>query len=120
GRFNHALQLAMLQVQSLGGTEYPMLPSHHRGCRPTTPLESAGAHGVNSASARSAGKSSPCQPEPQAAFWRSSSVLPSPAGTTTDATTYGRAPSCRLTERSRPICFGDDPDLRAIPQMVCR
>ena len=35
--------------------------------------------------------------------WWSSSVLPSPAGTTTDATTYGRAPSCRLAESSLKI-----------------
>src|SRR5664279_5285761 len=79
----------------------PHVPEPPSRRTPTRPWESASAHGANSASARSAGKSSPCQPEPQAVSWWSSSVLPSPAGTTTDATTYGRAPSYRLTESSR-------------------
>jgi hypothetical protein len=60
---------------------------------------------VTSASARSGGKSAACQPEPQAVSWWSSSVLPSPAGTTTDVTNYGRAASCRLTESSHSIRF---------------
>ena len=72
---------------------------------PTTPPGSASAHGVTSASARSGGKSAACQPEPQAVSWWSSSVLPSPAGTTTDVTNYGRAASCRLTESSHSIRF---------------
>src|ERR1035441_994918 len=73
--FNHALQLAMLQAQSLGGAEYTVLPSQLRSLPPTRPPESANAHDVTSASARSVGKSSACQPEPQAVSWWSSSVL---------------------------------------------
>src|ERR1022692_43626 len=69
--------------------------------KPTIPLESASGPGVNSASARSAGKPSACRPEPRAASWWSSMVLPASAGHKTDVTNYGRAESCRLTENSR-------------------
>src|SRR5260370_7112926 len=42
---------------------------------PTRPWESASAHGANSATARSVGKSSACQSELRALSWSSSSIL---------------------------------------------
>src|ERR1039457_5433365 len=61
----------------------------------------ASGPGVNSARGRSAGKTSACRPEPRAASWWSSMVLPASAGHKTDVTNYGGAESCRLTENSR-------------------
>src|ERR1039457_3878024 len=80
------------------GTIEPDAPELLPRRKPTIPLESASGPSVNSASARSAGKPSACRPEPRAASWWSSMVLPASAGHKTDVTNYGGAESCRLTD----------------------
>ena len=70
---------------------------------PTTPLESVSGPDGTSANARSAGKSSACRLEPQAAALVVIVGPPAPAGRKTDVTNYGWAASCRLAESSHPF-----------------